>query len=124
MAATAAIHSSLSISTVGCASGKNTSTSVKARKTSMRSLNLFGGLKAQNKLITLGSSESTEQQFAQVRVKCFAKSAKGKGGAAALKCDIASEIFTVVPIMSGLVLIGVALGFVLLRVEAAIEESE
>ncbi|KAJ7297041.1 hypothetical protein O6H91_Y083500 [Diphasiastrum complanatum] len=72
----------------------------------------------------LGSSESTEQQFAQIRAKCFAKFAAGKGGAAALKCDVASEIFTVVPIMSALVLIGVAVGFVLLRVEAAIEENE
>jgi hypothetical protein len=38
--------------------------------------------------------------------------------------DVASKIFTVVPIMSGLVLVGIAISFVLLRVEAVVDNSE
>jgi hypothetical protein len=80
-------------------------------------------------MIGLGVSQcSTEQAFAAtMRAQCFAGrvvAGRARGGAATSTCDVASEIFTVVPIMSALVLIGVALGFVLLRVEAAIEESE
>lgn len=97
---------------------------------SVRGLKTFGGLKPESKLNVMGFgvSQSTEQAFVAImRAQCFAGrvgGARAKGGAIATKCDVASEIFTVVPIMSGLVLVGVALGFVLLRVEAAIEESE
>ena len=38
--------------------------------------------------------------------------------------NAAAEIFRIGAIMNGLVLVGVAVGFVLLRVEAAVEESE
>eukprot|EP00252_Welwitschia_mirabilis_P010924 TRINITY_DN245_c0_g1_i1.p1 TRINITY_DN245_c0_g1~~TRINITY_DN245_c0_g1_i1.p1 ORF type:complete len:117 (-),score=19.63 TRINITY_DN245_c0_g1_i1:659-1009(-) len=38
--------------------------------------------------------------------------------------SMAGEIFRIVPIVCGLVLVGVAVGFALLRIEAAIEESE
>lgn len=89
-------------------------------------LSLHGGLKAQNDVMAMGLCLSTEQQFANVRARCSAKSSASskKGGALASTCDVASEILTVIPIMSALVLIGIAIGFVLLRVEAAIEESE
>jgi hypothetical protein len=99
-------------------------------KMSVRGLKTFGGLKPEGKLNVMGfgMSQCTEQAFVAImRAQCFAGrvgGARAKGGAIATKCDVASEIFTVVPIMSGLVLVGVALGFVLLRVEAAIEESE
>ncbi|KAH9564795.1 hypothetical protein CY35_04G043600 [Sphagnum magellanicum] len=92
----------------------------------VRRLKAFGGLRTES---GLGVSQcSTEQAFAAtMRAQCFAGrvvAGRARGGAATSTCDVASEIFTVVPIMSGLVLIGVALGFVLLRVEAAVEESE
>lgn len=95
------------------------------RAAGVRRLSLHGGLKAQNDVMALGLSLSTEQQFANVRARCSAKSgASSKGGALASTCDVGSEILTIVPIMSVLVLVGIAVGFVLLRVEAAIEESE
>ncbi len=96
----------------------------------VRRLKAFGGLRTESEnMIGLGVSQcSTEQAFAAtMRAQCFAGrvvAGRARGGAATSTCDVASEIFTVVPIMSGLVLIGVALGFVLLRVEAAVEESE
>ena len=50
---------------------------------------------------------------------------KGRGGGAAFStCNAAGEIFQIAAIMNGLVLVGVAIGFVLLRVEAFVEESE
>ncbi|CAM6024054.1 unnamed protein product [Sphagnum balticum] len=96
----------------------------------VRRLKAFGGLRTESEnMIGLGVSQcSTEQAFsATMRAQCFAGrvvAGRARGGAATSTCDVASEIFTVVPIMSALTLIGVALGFVLLRVEAAIEESE
>lgn len=89
-------------------------------------MSLHGGLKAQNDVMALGLSVSTEQQFADVRARCAAKSTASskKGGALASTCDVASEILIVVPIMSILVLVGIAIGFLLLRIEAAVEESE
>ncbi|CAM6046731.1 unnamed protein product [Sphagnum compactum] len=96
----------------------------------VRRLKAFGGLRTESEnMIGLGVSQcSIEQAFAAtMRAQCFAGrvvAGRARGGAATSTCDVASEIFTVVPIMSALVLIGVALGFVLLRVEAAIEESE
>jgi hypothetical protein len=87
-------------------------------------LSLHGGLKAQNNVMALGQSLSTEQQFATVRASYSAQPGSSRGGALASKCNVASKIFTVVPIMSGLVLVGIAIGFVLLCVEAVVEDSE
>ncbi|GFY89646.1 hypothetical protein Acr_06g0015860 [Actinidia rufa] len=42
----------------------------------------------------------------------------------AAKCSAADEIFRIATIMNGLVLVGVAVGFVLLRIEAFVEEAE
>lgn len=47
-----------------------------------------------------------------------------RGGAAASTCNAAAEIFQIAGIMNGLVLVGVAVGFVLLRIEAFVEETE
>lgn len=91
---------------------------------SMRSLKAFGGLKPESQVSNLGVSQCTEQAFAAVRARCNKRAGASRGGAAASTCDVASEIFRIVPIMSGLTLMGIALGFVLLRVEAAVEESE
>ncbi|NMR85921.1 hypothetical protein HKB06_08990 [Vibrio parahaemolyticus] len=69
---------------------------------------------------------STEKCFAKVvsSVKAATSNGKGKGGALSSTCNAAGEIFTIAAIINGLVLVGVAVGFVLLRVEAWVEESE
>ncbi|KAJ8645661.1 hypothetical protein MRB53_007409 [Persea americana] len=89
-------------------------------------LNSFGGLKAQTNIASLGLPVCTYQSFAMVMSSLrSASSGKGKGGGAlSSTCDAAAEIFKIAAIMNGLVLIGVAVGFVLLRIEATLEESE
>lgn len=89
-------------------------------------LNSFGGLKAHNSVASLGLPLCTEQSFAKV-VSSLKSSSQGKGGgggALSSTCNATDEIFKIAAIMNGLVLIGVAVGFVLLRIEAAVEESE
>lgn len=92
----------------------------------IRGLNSFGGLKAQNNVTLLGLPVCTEQCFAKVVSSLkYQSSSKGRGGGAASStCNAAGEIFQIAAIMNGLVLVGVAIGFVLLRVEAFVEESE
>ncbi|KAI4295596.1 hypothetical protein L6164_035625 [Bauhinia variegata] len=89
-------------------------------------LNSFGGLKAQNSVTSLGLPVCTEQSFAKVVSSLKSPSlGKGKGGGAlSSTCNAADEIFRIAAIMNGLVLVGVAVGFVLLRIEASIEEAE
>ncbi|XP_061375002.1 uncharacterized protein LOC133317183 [Gastrolobium bilobum] len=89
-------------------------------------LNSFGGLKAQNSVTSLGLPVCTEQSFAKV-VSSLKSPLQGKGrsgGAASSTCNAAGEIFQIAAIMNGLVLVGVAVGFVLLRIEAYVEEAE
>ncbi|QCE16569.1 uncharacterized protein LOC114163181 [Vigna unguiculata] len=93
----------------------------------IKGLNSFGGLKASNDVVALGLPLSTEKCFAKIMssVKATASNGKGKGGGAlSSTCNAAGEIFTIAAIINGLVLVGVAVGFVLLRVEAWVEESE
>ncbi|XP_039058133.1 uncharacterized protein LOC120201626 [Hibiscus syriacus] len=90
-------------------------------------LNSFGGLKAHNNVVSLGQPVCTEQSFAKVVSSLKAPSrGKGRGGGGALysTCNAVGEIFRIAAIMNGLVLVGVAVGFVLLRIEASVEESE
>lgn len=88
-------------------------------------MNSFGGLKAHNCVASLGVSASTEQSFANIVSSLRSPNGKaGKGGALGSTCNAAGEIFRIAAIMNGLVLIGVAVGFVLLRIEASVEESE
>lgn len=91
-------------------------------KMGVRKLKNFGGLKSDSQVTRMGMPVSTEEAFASVKAKCSGR--VSRGGALAANCDVASEIFRIVPIMSGLTLVGIAIGFVLLRVEAAVEESE
>ncbi|GMI74385.1 hypothetical protein like AT2G26500 [Hibiscus trionum] len=101
------------------------------RKTSVHvnyitGLNSFGGLRAHNKVVSLGQSVCIEQSFANF-VSSLKAPSKGKGrGAGALSstCNAVGEIFRIAAIMNGLVLVGVAVGFVLLRIEASLEEAE
>ncbi|KAJ8571085.1 hypothetical protein K7X08_038057 [Anisodus acutangulus] len=51
-------------------------------------------------------------------------SSQGKGGALSSTCKAAVEIFKIASIIPGLVLVGVSVGFVLLRIEASVEESD
>ncbi|KAJ7967391.1 Cytochrome b6-f complex subunit 7 [Quillaja saponaria] len=89
-------------------------------------LNSFGGLKAQNSVTSLGLPVCTEQSFANVVSSLkFSSQSKGSGGGAlSSTCNAAGEIFKIAAILNGLVLVGVAVGFVLLRIEAFVEESE
>ncbi|KAF3435668.1 hypothetical protein FNV43_RR22759 [Rhamnella rubrinervis] len=89
-------------------------------------MNSFGGLKAHNGVASLGLPVCTDHSFAKV-VSSLRSPSKGKGrsgGALSSTCNAAGEIFRIAAIMNGLVLVGVAVGFVLLRIEAFVEESE
>ncbi|KAL2347862.1 hypothetical protein Fmac_001862 [Flemingia macrophylla] len=92
----------------------------------IRGLNSFGGLKAQNSVTSLGLPVCTEKCFAKVVSSLKYASSKGSrgGGAASSTCNAAGEIFQIAAIMNGLVLVGVAVGFVLLRIESSLEEAE
>ncbi|XP_027354600.1 uncharacterized protein LOC113864739 [Abrus precatorius] len=90
----------------------------------IKGLNSYGGLKATNGVLSLGLPLSTEKCFAKI-VSSVKASGKGKGGGGLSSTgNAAGEIFTIAAIMNGLVLVGVAIGFVLLRIEAWVEESE
>ncbi|KAE8729796.1 Cytochrome b6-f complex subunit 7 [Hibiscus syriacus] len=89
--------------------------------------NSFGGLKAHNKVVSLGQPVCIQQSFANFVSSLKAPSSgKGRGGGGALSstCNAVGEIFRIAAIMNGLVLVGVAVGFVLLRIEASLEEAE
>ncbi|XP_022748662.1 uncharacterized protein LOC111298189 [Durio zibethinus] len=89
-------------------------------------LSSFSGLKAHNNVVSLGQPVCIEQAFANV-VSSLKTPSKGKGrggGALSSTCSAVGEIFRIAAIMNGLVLIGVAVGFVLLRIEASLEEAE
>ncbi|CAN4107621.1 unnamed protein product [Withania somnifera] len=87
-------------------------------------LNSFGGLKANDHVTSLGLSVSTEQAFAKIVSSLRNPSSQARGGALSATCNAALEIFRIASIIPGLVLVGVAVGFVLLRLEATLEESE
>ncbi|KAE9609394.1 hypothetical protein Lal_00020433 [Lupinus albus] len=92
-----------------------------------RGLNSFVGLKTNNGVISLGLPFSTEKCFAKIvsSLKTTSSNGKGKrGGAFSSTCNAAGEIFTIATIINALVLVGVAIGFVLLRIEAFVEEQE
>lgn len=90
----------------------------------MSGLNSYGGLKAQNTVLGLGNPVCTEQCFANIVSSLRTAGKRGGGGALSSTCNAAAEIFRIAAIMNGLVLVGVAVGFVLLRIEATLEESE
>lgn len=80
----------------------------------------FTGLKTSS----LGSCIGDAQRFAMTVRNSRRLRRRTGGGALSARCSAASEIFRIAAIMNGLVLVGVAVGFVLLRVETALEESE
>ncbi|XP_020592109.1 uncharacterized protein LOC110032722 [Phalaenopsis equestris] len=108
-------------------SALNSTMKKKAGVTFIQGLNSYGGLKAQNTVTPIGVSQCAEKSFAMVMSSIKSspsKKQKSGGGAFSSTCNAAAEIFKIAAIMNGLVLIGVALGFILLRVEASVEESE
>uniref|UniRef100_A0A1D1Y707 Cytochrome b6-f complex subunit 7 n=1 Tax=Anthurium amnicola TaxID=1678845 RepID=A0A1D1Y707_9ARAE len=106
--------------------GLNCSMRRKATITYVGGLSSFGGLKAHNNVASLGLPECADRSFARVAAALRSPSqGTGKGGGAlASTCNAADEIFRIAAIMNALVLVGVAVGFVLLRVEASLEEAE
>ncbi|XP_020690490.1 uncharacterized protein LOC110105359 isoform X2 [Dendrobium catenatum] len=99
----------------------------KASVTYIEGLNSYGGLKVQNTVTSLGVSRCADKSFSMVMSSIRSPSKKGeksRGGAFSSTCNAAAEIFKIAAIMNGLVLVGVAFGFILLRVEAIVEESE
>ena len=111
----AAVASALQVSASACVSAK--AAPVKSQR--VRSLASFSGLKASP--VGLSQAKSVEEQFAVVAASCKASS---RGGALTSSCNVGAEILSVIPVMGAMVLVGITLGFVLLRVEAAVEESE
>ncbi|WOL15415.1 hypothetical protein Cni_G24196 [Canna indica] len=104
------------------------SSSMSGRKPSVsyvHGLSSFEGLKAGNEVSSLGVTSCTARCFARVVSSLRArKGRKSGGGSLASTCNAAGEIFKIAAIMNGLVLVGVAVGFVLLRIEAAVEEAD
>ncbi|ESQ39491.1 hypothetical protein EUTSA_v10001257mg [Eutrema salsugineum] len=89
----------------------------------IRGLNSYGGLKAQNnKVVSMGLPLCTDQCFANVVMSL--KGRTSGGGAITSTCNAVGEIFKIAAIMNALTLVGVAVGFVLLRIEASVEEAE
>ncbi|RWR77271.1 PetM of cytochrome b6/f complex subunit 7 [Cinnamomum micranthum f. kanehirae] len=127
MAMTSAAVSSSTFAAAAIAScGRNSPRGRKTRVVHMGGLNSFGGLKADTNIASLGLPKCTNQSFAMVlsSLKSPSKGRGSGGGALSSTCSAAAEIFKIAAIMNGLVLIGVAVGFVLLRVEASVEEAE
>ncbi|KAL2537408.1 Cytochrome [Forsythia ovata] len=123
MATASATLSVPSAAIVGPARPSRRSTKMKY----INGLNSFGGLKAHNSVAALGLPVCTEQSFAMIvsSMKKQTSLSKGKsGGALSSTCNAVGEIFSIAAIINGLVLVGVAVGFVLLRIEAAVEESD
>ncbi|KAF8405106.1 hypothetical protein HHK36_010004 [Tetracentron sinense] len=127
MATTSAALSPATFSSTAIAgSGRHSSQRRKNNVVYIGGLNSFGGLKAQNSVVSLGLPVCTEQSFAKV-VSSLKLPSQGKGrggGALSSTCNAVGEIFKIAAIMNGLVLVGVAVGFVLLRMEATVEEAE
>ncbi|KAL6894152.1 hypothetical protein ACP4OV_008250 [Aristida adscensionis] len=92
--------------------------------TYLEGMNAYSGLKGLNKVTMLGVRATADYSFAKI-VASLSSAGKGsRGSAFGARMNAAAEIFRIAAVMNGLVLVGVAVGFVLLRVEAAVEESE
>ncbi|KAL0384151.1 UNVERIFIED_CONTAM: cytochrome-f complex subunit [Sesamum radiatum] len=114
---------SATISPVTAVLGHTRSSQRRTRVKYISGLNSFGGLKAHNNVASLGLPVCTEQSFAKI-VNSLKKPSQGRrGGALTSTCNAVAEIFRIAAIMPGLVLVGVAVGFVLLRLEATLEEE-
>ncbi|XP_057787547.1 uncharacterized protein LOC131004804 [Salvia miltiorrhiza] len=111
------------ISAVAAVVGPSRPSVGRARVRYINGLNSFGGLKAHNHVASLGLQVSSEQSFAKI-VSSLQQQGRKSGGALTSTCNAVGEIFKIAAIMNGITLVGVAIGFVLLRIEAFAEESE
>ncbi|GAB2291357.1 hypothetical protein Dimus_025615 [Dionaea muscipula] len=90
---------------------------------------IVGG-RVYNKIMALGVPVSPNLAFANMVIalmgsrKRAGRRGVGGGGALFATCNAGDEIFRIAAIMNALVLIGVAVGFVLLRIEAFVEEAD
>lgn len=123
----ATASATLSPSTFYAASVAGSGQTSRRRKTNVHyvgGLSPFDGLRAYNSVTALGLPVCTEQSFAKI-VSSLKSPSQGRGGGAlSSTCNAVGEIFRIAAIMNGLVLVGVAVGFVLLRIEASVEEAE
>lgn len=112
---------------ISCSTILNSSMKTKSKVSHIEGLNSFGGLKAHNSIATLGLPTCTNHSFHNIVTSLKKTKSQGKktgGGALTSTCNASAEIFKIAAIMNGLVLIGVAVGFILLRIEAWVEETE
>ncbi|KAL3843488.1 hypothetical protein ACJIZ3_000891 [Penstemon smallii] len=103
--------------------GPNRSSIRRTKVNYISGLNSFGGLKAHNNVASLGLPVCTEHSFAKIVSSLKQPSQVRNGGALTSTCNAVAEIFKIASILPGLVLVGVAVGFVLLRIEAIVEEE-
>ncbi|TVU44841.1 hypothetical protein EJB05_04302, partial [Eragrostis curvula] len=92
--------------------------------TCVEGMNAYHGLKGLNKVTMLGVRKTADYSFAKIVASLSPAGKQSRGSAFGAQMNAAAEIFRIAVTMNGLVLVGVAVGFVLLRVEAAVEESE
>ncbi|XP_051146946.1 uncharacterized protein LOC127262337 [Andrographis paniculata] len=96
----------------------------RARVNYIAGLNSFDGLRAHCNVASLGLPVSADQSFAKIVSSLKQPGRRGGGGGAlGSTCSAVDEIFRIAAILPALVLIGVAVGFVLLRLEATLEEE-
>ncbi|CAI7791174.1 unnamed protein product [Closterium sp. NIES-54] len=92
------------------------------RQARIVSFGQFSGLKASSCVSAVAERKTVDESFAQIAAAT--RQTGARGGALSSRCDVGSEILRVVPIIGGMIFVGIALGFVLLRVEAWVEEEE
>jgi hypothetical protein len=92
--------------------------------TYIEGMSAYNGLKGLNKVTMLGVRKTADYSFAKIVASLNPAGKQSRGSAFGAQMNAAAEIFRIAAIMNGLVLVGVAVGFVLLRVEAAVEEAE
>eukprot|EP00245_Coleochaete_scutata_P007914 TRINITY_DN23729_c0_g1_i1.p3 TRINITY_DN23729_c0_g1~~TRINITY_DN23729_c0_g1_i1.p3 ORF type:complete len:124 (-),score=27.24 TRINITY_DN23729_c0_g1_i1:523-894(-) len=101
---------------------------VQQRKLKVPSVAPVGGFNGLRVSSSTGSplcaEASVDQKFAALVAQCRPRSAQSGGGALSSTMDIGSEIFGIVPVIGACILVGIAIGFALIRVETAVEESE
>ncbi|KAM3278357.1 hypothetical protein ACQJBY_045921 [Aegilops geniculata] len=116
---------SLSVATLPQLAGAPAAAAAAKRSgvTYVEGMNAYSGLKGLNKVTMLGVRKSADYKFARI-VASLSPAGKRRGGSFGAQCNAAGEIFQIAVVMNALTLVGVAVGFVLLRAEAAFEESE
>ena len=123
MASTSAALSTASFTTAVVGTRSNVSHR-RSNVIKITGLNAYQGLKVHSCVASLGVPMTAEESFVNL-VKSIKPKSNGKGGGPySAMGNAANEIFNIVLIMSGLTLVGVAVGFALLRIEAFVEEAE